>query len=262
MRRRWLKPFEWLFLLVGLIALDVYVWVNTSTLLYQSYEDWSFDETLRGLKPSVPGFVADEISWLFGGSKIKTNAPPEELPHPPSRAQRPLLPDMLIGRMRIPRLGVTAMVREGADGKTLQRAVGHIPGTALPGNSGNVALAGHRDTFFRPLRNIRKNDTIDLETARGTYRYLVKSTSIVGPRDVSVLAPDKQKTLTLVTCYPFYYIGSAPKRFVVRAVESPGATTDPLVGRATPPPHPLSSNHPHGRRPRVRGLVASLHRPK
>ena len=226
MRRRWLHAIEWLCLFVGLTALDVYVWVNTSSILYQAYQDWSFDETLRGLKPTVRGFVADEIYWFFGGAKGKsaTSAPESQAP---SVAQRPLKHEMLIGRMRIPRLGVMAMVREGADGGTLERAVGHIPGTALPGATGNVALAGHRDTFFRPLRNIRKDDAIELETTNGTYRYAVESTEIVSPRDVSVLAPAKnQKTLTLVTCYPFYYVGSAPKRFVVRAVETPTGVTN------------------------------------
>jgi sortase A len=109
------------------------------------------------------------------------------------------------------------MVREGADEGTLSRAVGHIPGTALPGNIGNVGLAGHRDTFFRALRNIRSDDTIEVQTTAGTYRYKVKSTRIVAPRDVSVLQASGGETLTLVTCYPFYYVGSAPKRFIVHA---------------------------------------------
>ncbi len=125
----------------------------------------------------------------------------------------------MIGRLEIPRLNLSVMVREGADEGTLSRAVGHIPGTALPGNVGNVGLAGHRDTFFRALRNIRADDTIELETTAGTYRYAVKSTRIVTPRDVSVLQASGGETLTLVTCYPFYYVGSAPKRFIVRATQ-------------------------------------------
>jgi len=209
MTTRWLRAAEWLFLVAGLIAVDAYVWINASSCAYQSYQDWAFDETMRGLTPTVKGFIADEIYWLFSGSRAKTSGSPEELPHGPSQAQRQPKPSSVIGRMRIPRLGVMAMVREGADGGTLERAVGHIPGTALPGTEGNVALAGHRDTFFRPLRNIRKDDAIELETTGGTYRYRVESTKIVTPRDVSVLnSSPNQKTLTLVTCYPFYYIGS------------------------------------------------------
>jgi sortase A len=123
----------------------------------------------------------------------------------------------VIGRLDIPRLNLSVMVREGADERTLSRAVGHIPGTALPGKIGNVGLAGHRDTFFRALRNIREDDTIELETTSGSFRYVVKSTKIVTPRDVSVLEASGGETLTLVTCYPFYYVGSAPKRFIVHA---------------------------------------------
>jgi sortase A len=210
---------EWFFLLAGLAALDCYVWINTSTVLYQAYEDWAFDETLRGLTPSVSGFVADEIDGLFRGR----NANVAEVPAPevlaPEVSRKLVLPDLLIGRLQIPRLGVAAMVREGADERTLRQAVGHIPGTALPGKTGNVALAGHRDTFFRELRNIRRDDAIDLQTDHGTYRYVVDSTKIVGPREVGVLKASGGETLTLVTCYPFYYIGSAPKRFIVHAAQ-------------------------------------------
>ena len=217
--RRWLVGLEWLFLLVGLAALDTYVWVNTSTILYQAYQDWSFDQTLRGLTPSVGGFVSDELSWMFGRQRQKVEAPPATPAIQPTLPGKPPVPSSLIGRLQIPRLKMSVMVREGADGKTLHHAVGHIPGTALPGFTGNVALAGHRDTFFRSLRNIQKDDTIEFETENGTYQYLVKSTDIVGPRDVSVLNASSGKTITLVTCYPFYYVGSAPKRFIVRAVQ-------------------------------------------
>ncbi len=216
---RWLAGLEWFFLLVWLAALDTYVWVNASTMVYQAYQDWSFDQTLRGLTPSIPGFVSDELSWMFGGQRQKVEAPAAKPAFEPPQQGKPPLPSSLIGRLQIPRLKVSAMVREGADGKTLHRAVGHIPGTALPGFAGNVALAGHRDTFFRSLRNIQKDDTIEFETEKGTYQYLVKSTDIVGPRDVGVLAASHGQTLTLVTCYPFYYVGSAPKRFIVRAVQ-------------------------------------------
>jgi sortase A len=95
--------------------------------------------------------------------------------------------------------------------------VGHIPGTALPGEDGNIVLAAHRDTFFRPLRNIQKGDEIALTTWNGAFRYRVESIQVVGPDDVGVLQPTSLPTLTLVTCYPFYFVGSAPKRFIVRA---------------------------------------------
>jgi sortase A len=126
-------------------------------------------------------------------------------------------PDGLIGRMEISRLGVSVVVVEGTDKPALRRAAGHIVGTALPGQLGNVGIAAHRDTFFRPLRNIRRDDIITLTTVRGEYRYRVVSTKVVNPYDIAVLDSDGTEILTLVTCYPFYFVGSAPDRFIVRA---------------------------------------------
>lgn len=123
----------------------------------------------------------------------------------------------LIGRMEIPRLGLSVVVIEGTQSSGLRRAAGHIEGTVLPGQSGNAGFAAHRDTFFRPLRNIQSNDVISLTTLRGEFRYRVVSTKIVGPDDVAVLESDGNEILTLVTCYPFYYVGPAPSRFIVRA---------------------------------------------
>ena|ERR1035437_5449094 len=137
---------------------------------------------------------------------------------PTSRKTPPPAPaDGLVGRIEIPRLGLSAIVMEGIRARTLRRAVGHIPGTALPGQPGNVGISGHRDTFFRPLRNIRRNDIITLTTLRGEYRYRVLSTKIVRPDNVAVLDPSEKEMLTLVTCYPFYFVGPAPDRFIVRA---------------------------------------------
>jgi len=123
----------------------------------------------------------------------------------------------LIGRIEIPRLGVSVIVVEGVDRLILRRSVGHIPGTALPGEAGNVGISGHRDTFFRPLRNIRRDDIITLTTLLGEYRYRVVFTKVVSPSDVGVLDPSGNEILTLVTCYPFYFVGGAPDRFIVRA---------------------------------------------
>jgi sortase A len=123
----------------------------------------------------------------------------------------------LIGRIEIPRLGLSVIVVEGVDRLILRRSVGHIPGTALPGEAGNVGISGHRDTFFRPLRNIRRDDIITLTTLLGEYRYRVVFTKVVSPSDVGVLDPSGNEILTLVTCYPFYFVGGAPDRFIVRA---------------------------------------------
>ena len=125
--------------------------------------------------------------------------------------------DGLIGRIEIPRLLLSAVVVEGVDKTTLQRAVGHIPGTALPGHSGNVGLAGHRDTFFRSLKDLKIKDEIQLSTLEGNFNYKVESLRVVDPDNVGVLAASGGNVLTLVTCYPFYFVGPAPQRWIVRA---------------------------------------------
>jgi sortase A len=125
--------------------------------------------------------------------------------------------------LEIPRLGLTVPVLEGTDELTLNRGVGHVAGTARPGERGNVAIAGHRDGFFRVLKDVTSGDTIRLVTLGQTLDYTVQETRIVEPEDVQVLEPAGTPVLTLLTCYPFYYVGSAPKRFVVRALLNAGA---------------------------------------
>lgn len=134
----------------------------------------------------------------------------------PERPRAPA-PRSLVGRIEVPRLRLSALAREGVDTRTLRASAGHVPGSALPGEIGNAAFAAHRDTFFRPLQGIRKGDEITLATPRGDFRYRVSATSVVDPSDVSVLRASSDATLTLVTCYPFDYIGSAPQRFIVSA---------------------------------------------
>jgi sortase A len=120
--------------------------------------------------------------------------------------------------LRVPRVGVEAPVLPGTDEWTLNRAVGHIDQTALPGADGNAGIAGHRDGFFRALKDVQIGDRVDLETTRERQTYRVDQVWIVDPSDVWVLDPTPARSLTLVTCYPFYFIGSAPRRFIVRAV--------------------------------------------
>lgn len=121
------------------------------------------------------------------------------------------------GKIEIPRLGVAGEIREGADDDTLSVAVGHVPGTALPGPTGNVALAAHRDGYFRGLRRVREGDAITVTTARGVFHYEVDCIEVVEMTNVAVLAPTVEPTLTLITCYPFDYVGHAPQRLIVRA---------------------------------------------
>jgi sortase A len=120
-------------------------------------------------------------------------------------------------RIEIPRIGVAAMIVFDTGGAALRRGVAHITGTATFGQAGNVGLAAHRDTYFRNLRDISVGDTIQIASAGGSYRYVVDWTRIVQPEEVDVLDPTPDPALTLVTCFPFNYVGPAPKRFVVRA---------------------------------------------
>ena len=123
----------------------------------------------------------------------------------------------VIGRVEIPRLDISAIIAEGTHSRTLDRAVGHIENTAYPGRAGNVGLAGHRDSHFRGLGRVRPNDLVRVTTPRGTFDYRVQWAKVVSPKRVEVLKPAPRPSLTLVTCYPFNYVGEAPKRFVVRA---------------------------------------------
>ena len=122
-----------------------------------------------------------------------------------------------LARLDAPSVKLSTTVLEGDDDATLSRGSGHIGDTALPGEPGNMGIAGHRDTVFRPLRNIRVGDAMDLTTSDRVYRYRISKTLIVQPEDVYVLDPTPQPTLTLVTCYPFDFVGHAPKRFIVQA---------------------------------------------
>ena len=153
-RSRYLLGLEYAFLVLGLIAVDCYIWVNTSSTLYQAYQDWAFDQTLRGLQPSVQGFVKDEFSWFSGGSRTASptvaETPSTGEIAPPTAAQA-LHADR---SLEIPRLHMKAMVREGADEGTLRKAVGHIPGTALPGGDRECRARGpSRHVLSRPPRH-------------------------------------------------------------------------------------------------------------
>jgi sortase A len=187
---RWSRD---VFLVVGLLILGYCGFVLLDAKVYQASETRHFQEQIKGFKPAI----ASEGSV-------------HEVPFHP-------LTGKPLGEIELTRIGVTAMILEGTDDRTLRRAVGHIPGTPLPGQPGNVAIAGHRDTFFRALRNVRQDDEITLMTLDGSYRYRVDSISVVGPEDTQVLDNSGGDILTLVTCYPFYFVGPAPRRFIVRA---------------------------------------------
>jgi sortase A len=123
----------------------------------------------------------------------------------------------VVGKLDIPRIGISVIILQGIETDTLILGAGHVPGTSLPGADGNVAIAAHRDTFFRKLQGIMVNDSIQFATVHRTYEYVVDSTEIVDPEETQVMESQGRSELTLITCYPFYFVGAAPKRFVVHA---------------------------------------------
>ena len=185
---------SYFFIAVGLLALGYAGYVVVDAHAFQAYEQSKFENV--------------------------------SIKEPPA----PLVEGGVIGEIQVPRLQLKAIVVQGDSHTILRRAVGHIPETALPGAPGNVVLAGHRDTFFRPLRNIRVGDAITLKTSDGAFQYFVESTEVVPASAVEVLNATVGRTLTLITCYPFDYIGPAPNRYVVRARE--------IVSSSVRPPSP------------------------
>ena len=206
--RALLRFTERLFLVTGLLALSWCGFVLLKGRFYQSAGQEALSAQIEG---NAEGKVVDGV-----------RLPPVHLP--PVRL--PLARRSLVGRMEIPRIGLGAVIWEGIDDDTLERGVGHVPGTAAPGEAGNIGVAGHRDTFFRPLRKIRLKDRIQLDTRHGSYQYLVESIEVVEPEDIRVLDASERPVLTLVTCYPFSLVGRAPKRFIVRARQVAGARPD------------------------------------
>ena len=186
-------------LFVGLAAIGLVVSVWVEAQIYQIRQRRQFDAIVstRTAEPEASGQVPVSEAPVLKAPRAVTGS--------------------VLGQLEIPRIGLSVMVIEGDSASILRRAAGHIEGTALPGGPGNVSIAAHRDTFFHALRDIRNRDAIILNTLRGSYQYEVESVEIVGPDNIGVLADSPNPTLTLVTCYPFYYVGPAPKRFIVRA---------------------------------------------
>jgi len=218
--RRWLlltaEKASWTLGVAGLLGLSVFhVWTVTSTRADL--------ERFRALQGGARQAGApDQTLW----SPVRVSAWQAALTEP---AAAPL------AVVRIPKIRLEVPVLPGTADRTLDRALGHIDDTALPGTDGNSGIAGHRDGFFRGLKDIVPGDEIELETLNGKEFYRVDRTWVVNPEDVTVLDPTLTRTLTLVTCYPFYYVGAAPQRFIVRAVLAGDRSVGVLpVGRRSP----------------------------
>lgn len=186
-----MRALEKVLLAIGVFCLVLWAVLTVQTRLHQAELERIFERELYKVVPAP----------------AVTNVP-----------RRTLNEGDLVGRLEIPRLDLSVMVMEGVRSRTLRLGAGRIPGTALPWTRGNVGIAAHRDTFFRDLREVQKNDRIRLTTVDGPIDYRVAWTSVVHPDDTDALKPTSEDMLTLVTCYPFYYVGPAPERFVVRAI--------------------------------------------
>jgi sortase A len=203
-----LQGAQYAFVLVGLACLGTVAFKFGRARIFQSYQSWRLNRAVRHMDGQIKDSSRNDY-----GVPVPTTLPP----------------GALVGRLEIPKLDISVIVLEGVGTDILERAAGHVPDTAFPGGPGNIVIAGHRDTFFRALRNITKDDEITLTTPQGIYRYHVQSTEKVGPENVKVLEATAHPTLTLVTCFPFYYIGPAPERFIVRADEIPNSLNPPAV---------------------------------
>jgi sortase A len=241
-RSRARRLLEYSLLTIGVTCIGIWAGSNAVLAVWQDFQNWAFDRRVAGQTTAIMDYLAEKEARLF-----EPDSKPDATP---SQGRQPhIANDGLVGRIVIPRLNLRAIVREGVGQDTLGLAAGHIPGTSLPGQPGNVGVAGHRDTLFRGLGSIRQNDLIQFETLDGRYLYEVASTQIVKPDNISVLKAQPYSELTLVTCYPFNYVGSAPDRFIVKARQVPLSTVPPPVdGRTVSTTQPIihfnvSKNH-------------------
>ena len=228
------SPVRWLaggLVLLGLVLAGMWLTNYVETRNYQSTESRRLETALRQEHSTVaPASGPAKVTPASGTAKVTpapglakvTRAPgPANVTPASGPATRSTssvaAAKVALGRIEIPRLRISGMIAEGTDTRTLKRAVGHVVRTSQPGEAGNVGLAAHRDGFFRGLGGVRKDDLIRIVTARGTYSYRVEWMEVVEPHRIDVLDSTAEPSLTLITCYPFNWIGPAPKRFVVRA---------------------------------------------
>jgi sortase A len=207
--------------MVAAVALGWFSYAQAESYFFQGEQSRRLDALLRGRNSSVV------VAPVVNASAVPSSSTEDEsLPMATAASSLPkvyaVAPGELLGRIEIPRLNVSATIVEGDDTDALRHAVGHIPGTAMPWESGNIGLAGHRDSFFRKIGELRDGDQIVLTTIHGTFEFRASQFAIVKPDGVDVLSSVQQPALTLVTCYPFHYVGAAPQRFVIRAWRGAG----------------------------------------
>jgi sortase A len=208
---RLLRAAEYALALAGSACLLAYAGACARTSYTQQRESAAFEAALSA---QAQQRLQERMQRLHAESPNRRDWSPARL----AKYQATLgTPVHALARLEIPDVDLSVMVLEGSDDTTLDRAVGHIEGTARPGEPGNLGIAGHRDGYFRALRHVEKGDQLTLTTLDGVAHYEVEKISVVDPARIDVLAPTKVATLTLVTCYPFYHLGDAPWRYVVTA---------------------------------------------
>jgi sortase A len=185
-----LRYAQWFFLGIGLVMLFYAGGTAAYASIYQRYQLWKFDQEVTAPKLIEPPIIEEAVDLHEGNP---------------------------IGKLVIPRIGISVMVLHGIEEATLTVGAGHVPGTPLAGIEGNFVIAGHRDTFFRKLEGILPGDSIQFATVHRSYEYIVESSEIVAPEDTRPMESRARQELTLITCYPFYFVGAAPKRFIVHA---------------------------------------------
>ena len=205
--------------LAGLTSLAIFAWLQAERFYFERQYREELFRSATAAREHPDGKPAVIAAPHASGAEPMTPAS-DSVADPSDGAPR------LLARLRIQRISLDVAVLDGIDNRTLRRGAGWIPGTARPGERGNVGLAAHRDTFFRPLRHVRPGDAIELDTPDGVRSYFVRSTTVVDPEMTAVLEPIDEAVLTLVTCFPFYYVGPAPQRYIVRAVAEPPVVTE------------------------------------
>jgi sortase A len=204
-----LRKIEKSLLAIGLLMLAVFIAVYLDSKVSYRAELQRFREMQRERTLNVAGATQQRLSTDFSlWSDQRVAAYKDSLLQPA---------DMPLAVLRVAKVNLEVPVLEGTSELALNRGVGHIAGTEIPGKTGNIGIAGHRDGFFRALKDVGMGDTVELETLDRTDIYRIDQVVIVDPADVSVLAPRSTPSLTLVTCYPFYFVGSAPKRYILQA---------------------------------------------
>jgi sortase A len=206
MRRR----IEKALLVIGLLLVGIYAVARLHSTIWSRIALWQFEHARTAKAASEAASAGQQVV----NTDVRLWAPMRIRAYKESLTSKI---DPPLGVLQIPKLKLVAPVFEGTDDLTLNRGLGRIGGTAQVGEGGNVGIAGHRDGFFRVLKDIQVGDVVELEVAKKTIGYKVRSIEIVKPEDTHVLVPTRDAELTLVTCYPFYFVGSAPERFIVHA---------------------------------------------